>query len=151
MTTKPTDKAVDALSRAARLSFDDGIFSPYECISALSEEGFTITRAEPAMSEKALLAIREYTHPMVKFDCENTIRAHIAALEHRHDDLVTRCVQAEAEVERLRVALNTCEGRILNAQIGINTGDTKAGLSKYLDAVLSIIRKALNPEQKGGV
>lgn len=136
MTTKPTDKAVDALSRAARLSFDDGIFSPYECISALSEEGFTITRAEPAMSEKALLAIREYTHPMVKFDCENTIRAHIAALEHRHDDLVTRCVQAEAEVERLREALDTLARR--------ENCETVFRMQE-------IASKALNPEQKGGV
>lgn len=143
------------------------------------------------------------------------IRAHIAALEHKHDDLVTRCVQAEsdrdaleaklaeqiredemrlinhcikiidnnsrshlhaeaefltkiaeleeqinlmskhqagvdeklceleAENKRLREVLRTCEGRILNAQIGINTGDTKAGLSKYLDAVLSIVRNAI--------
>lgn len=90
------------------------------------------------------------------------IRAHIAAqdkqMEKANHDAIAEVkllckliTESRAEVERLRVALNTCEGRILNAQIGINTGDTKAGLSKYLDAVLSIIRKALNPEQKGGV
>lgn len=54
MTTKPTTEAVEALSRAARLSFDDGVFAPHEFIRALSEECFTITRAEPVMSDAEL-------------------------------------------------------------------------------------------------
>ena len=32
--------------------------------------------------------------------------AHIAALEHRHDDLVTRCVQAESDRDALEEQIN---------------------------------------------
>jgi uncharacterized small protein (DUF1192 family) len=113
--------------------------------------------------EKALLSLELGTawSSTQELDADiKTIRSHIAAqasmIKCQRIDLAGlrrldyRVTTLKDEVERLRGVLNTCEGRILNAQIGINTGDTKAELSKYLDAVLDIIRKALNPEQKGG-
>ena len=57
MTTKPTTEAVDALSRAARLSFDDGVFAPHEFIRSLSEEGFTIAPTAPVTDEKLREAV----------------------------------------------------------------------------------------------
>lgn len=43
MTKTIEDDVINALSRAARLSFDDGVFSPHDFLNSLSEDGFAVT------------------------------------------------------------------------------------------------------------
>lgn len=51
------------------------------------------------------------------------LRSHIAALEHKHDDLVTRCVQAESD----RDALEAENKRLREAHLAIIEHDWRAG------------------------
>jgi len=62
-------------------------------------------------------------------DCE-ILRAHIAALEHKHDDLVTRCVQAESDRDALEAKLaeqiREDEMRLINHCVKIVGNNSKA-------------------------
>jgi len=58
------------------------------------------------------------------------IRTHIAALEHKHDDLVTRCVQAESDRDALEAKLaeqiREDEMRLINHCVKIVGNNSKA-------------------------
>lgn len=44
--TREEEKVIDALSRAARLSFDDGVFAPFDFLRSLQEDGFEVKPVE---------------------------------------------------------------------------------------------------------
>jgi len=88
----------------------------------MTNEAPTQDEVEKALSDVAC-GIADYS------DCE-ILRAHIAALEHKHDDLVTRCVQAESDRDALEAKLaeqiREDEMRLINHCVKIVGNNSKA-------------------------